>query len=552
MVGRLKQAFICTFSICFLFNFTAFAQIEYADDAGGGIGLCYTNEILVASPGEATYDTISAYNPGALDNNFNISVTYEDGDGWVVANPSSGTILAGGSDILDIEFTFTAPTDLGDPVTIQATISINHEGAESPRQIPVCLTVASEFYLPQYADLATTCKQIRVSNTGRLGAMTPDYSLDYIQECDTFGNADGQIYLYDGSPVIAWDDDGEIKLCTDIHSESEFDPRGFRALSDLTFDISDPDFIVATGNFTTFDSSINVTVKYYIPQGDTLCEFIGQELSVTSASGNINNVIIGYVWDWDVPSDTGMDNISFAFENLQLMYLSAEESNNDGEAESLAECGVDQQSNDRFAGVRFLPTGFVPTPKNVMTIDNATWMYITGPYGDDAPLPTEPTYNLMVTAEGFIPWTPAAPSEDSFFVDLSMLATFGEFNLSENTPVEIVFTMITGRTGETNFFAEVDKATLRPWPPPLPYCDSPGDPNLDYSSNVGDAVYLINYVFKNGPGPVAYCHAGGAYGNGDANGDCNVDIGDAVYIISAVFKGGPEPWCNNLECPFVY
>jgi len=72
-------------------------------------------------------------------------------------------------------------------------------------------------------------------------------------------------------------------------------------------------------------------------------------------------------------------------------------------------------------------------------------------------------------------------------------------------------------------------------------CDCiPGDANGDTQVNVGDAVYLISYVFKGGPAPLPYevC-------SGDANGDCMCNVGDAVYIITYVFKGGYPP----VDCP---
>ncbi|MCP4568586.1 MAG: hypothetical protein GY841_13495 [FCB group bacterium] len=71
-------------------------------------------------------------------------------------------------------------------------------------------------------------------------------------------------------------------------------------------------------------------------------------------------------------------------------------------------------------------------------------------------------------------------------------------------------------------------------------CDEAGDANNDGPVNVGDAVYMINYVFKGGPEPE--CKA-----EGDANGDCTLNVGDAVYLINYVFKGGDSPICNN-EC----
>ncbi len=63
-----------------------------------------------------------------------------------------------------------------------------------------------------------------------------------------------------------------------------------------------------------------------------------------------------------------------------------------------------------------------------------------------------------------------------------------------------------------------------------------GDANCDGTSNVGDAVYLIAYVFKAGPAP-------DPLEAGDANCDGQVNVGDAVYLIAYVFKGGPEPCC---------
>jgi len=65
---------------------------------------------------------------------------------------------------------------------------------------------------------------------------------------------------------------------------------------------------------------------------------------------------------------------------------------------------------------------------------------------------------------------------------------------------------------------------------------SPGDANDDGQVNVGDAVYLIAYIFKGGPAPQPYETC-----NGDANCDCQANVGDAVYIIGYVFKGGSPP-----------
>ena len=61
-----------------------------------------------------------------------------------------------------------------------------------------------------------------------------------------------------------------------------------------------------------------------------------------------------------------------------------------------------------------------------------------------------------------------------------------------------------------------------------------GDANGDQSVNVGDAVYVINYVFKSGPAPEPLA-------SGETNCDGSVNVGDAVYLINYVFKSGHAP-----------
>jgi len=82
-----------------------------------------------------------------------------------------------------------------------------------------------------------------------------------------------------------------------------------------------------------------------------------------------------------------------------------------------------------------------------------------------------------------------------------------------------------GRYAEKNYSIQVSK-----------YRD--GDANSDAEINVGDAVYMINYVFMNGPSPIPVDMAG------DSNCDANADIADAVYVINFVFKSGPAPDCR--------
>ncbi len=63
-----------------------------------------------------------------------------------------------------------------------------------------------------------------------------------------------------------------------------------------------------------------------------------------------------------------------------------------------------------------------------------------------------------------------------------------------------------------------------------------GDSNGDMEVNVGDVVYLISFIFKDGPTPFPFDLS-------DANCDGSVNIGDAVYLINFIFGGGPAPCC---------
>jgi hypothetical protein len=67
-----------------------------------------------------------------------------------------------------------------------------------------------------------------------------------------------------------------------------------------------------------------------------------------------------------------------------------------------------------------------------------------------------------------------------------------------------------------------------------------GDPDGSCETEITDAVYLVNYIFKNGRRPPVMNWA-------DVNADCVVNIADAAYLIEYIFKGGPEP---QLGCVY--
>lgn len=65
-----------------------------------------------------------------------------------------------------------------------------------------------------------------------------------------------------------------------------------------------------------------------------------------------------------------------------------------------------------------------------------------------------------------------------------------------------------------------------------------GDANGDGSVDIDDVVFLINYIFADGPAPEPAESA-------DVNCSGDIDIDDVVYLIAYIFSGGPPPGDPN-------
>jgi hypothetical protein len=66
-----------------------------------------------------------------------------------------------------------------------------------------------------------------------------------------------------------------------------------------------------------------------------------------------------------------------------------------------------------------------------------------------------------------------------------------------------------------------------------------GDADGGGTINIGDAVYLIAYIFSHGPAPVPLSA-------GDSNCSGDINVADVVYLVDYIFSHGPAPCA---ECP---
>ncbi len=119
--------------------------------------------------------------------------------------------------------------------------------------------------------------------------------------------------------------------------------------------------------------------------------------------------------------------------------------------------------------------------------------------------------------------TPSAPTDDQtyqFCLDLTQKVWWMTFGFGDGGGFDFDVT-----------FLDENNDGIWCWPV-LAYI--PGDANGDRRVNIGDPVYIVNYIFRGGP---ALNPAEAA----DANCDGTINVGDAVYLVNYIFRNGPAP-----------
>ena len=69
-------------------------------------------------------------------------------------------------------------------------------------------------------------------------------------------------------------------------------------------------------------------------------------------------------------------------------------------------------------------------------------------------------------------------------------------------------------------------------------CTVPGDADDGGDTNIGDATFIVKYIFQGGDAPPCLDQA-------NADGGADVNIGDATYIVKFIFQSGDFPVCGT-------
>ncbi len=152
---------------------------------------------------------------------------------------------------------------------------------------------------------------------------------------------------------------------------------------------------------------------------------------------------------------------------------------------------------------------------------------------------SQPSTSGQTSSEGEVP----ANKSDSAFYEITwdVLSNGGSINgQSADYILAATISQTAIGLGTGNGFVLKEGFWQDGTPRPTGCCDTPGDANSDGQTNIGDAVFVVNFVFRSGPLPDCGLEA-------DANGDCGINVGDAVALAQFVFKG-----LNEISCGCAY
>lgn len=496
-------------------------------------------------PGIQLDTTITIVNDGDVDFLYSITVEEDNGaSGWLGYSGLSGVTPHGlnNTEVGTLHLN-NGGVETSDPIVLVGRLIFDSNLPTSPDTFRVSLIVASNVEGLDIDTIYSSCLALSVSNTGNYGNMGKGgVNLDWTYsgtDCYT----DASVYLYDGSPVILWDNGSDTAGYWSIFGESWYGDNGFRPQTASSEGTTSVYNWYSSGTFTTQDSSVALEQTWYAPTID--CGFMVKKLKIWSFDGAIHDGLrIGEAIDWDVPSDSLADNSSLFDAGRNLIYQVGAEFDQD---DTLSDGSINPIGNDcvnantRFAGVAFYSSFLNPNgyyydpihtfPYSASTIRNDSFVFPAGNF-----VPGQ-LYREMGNA-GY--------STETAIADLSTVICYEpNFNLGANDTLEIYTiyaTVYDGTLSDLQYTIDQGNLWLNNIIPPCPNgccCGIRGNVDGDGGDNIdiADLVYFVTYAFGGGSAPVCYEEA-------DVDASGSLDIADIVYLVNYMFSAGPAP----LDC----
>lgn len=293
----------------------------------------------------------------------------------------------------------------------------------------------------------------------------------------------GTDVLYDGSLLIGVNDGGTKTTYREV----------FGNLSLIPVDVVTTDSVGKSFRIAADDGRIQgqVTYRWYSGADGDTCDFILVDYTLDNVCDTPLTVYPGLINDFDI-NNSG-NNIASYDADQDLVYIK-------------------DNSSDRAAGFALLSA----PAYNLRAIHNPDLVW-----GNN--FTDEVAYTQLAASSNVENMTPS---------DYSALLGFGPTLLASGSSAQFTVAMLYSNVGVAGLLDALETARAFNSGIVVNY----GDANGDGAVNVADAVYIINYVFKEGPAP-------DPLDAGDANCDGAVNVADAVYIINYVFKDGPVPGC---------
>jgi hypothetical protein len=299
------------------------------------------------------------------------------------------------------------------------------------------------------------------------------------------------------------------------------------------------DYKVYQSQFVAHDTSVLITRKWIVPQPEyDSCNFLIHVLELSSADGQTHTGLsIGEAIDWDIPSDTAHRNRSGYDLSNRLIWQNGSEYNDDDDIEC-------QENSDRYGGIAMLEVIEIESDDTTCnaefygayTEDNYAWVY---PAGGFVP---EELDSMMTANAGYV------LESDSLDTDLHTVMTFrSNYTLTPDKTLIVFSCLISGRLGYAEFIASAEGC--HQWysdhlkPPTCCMGEIRG--NVDYDPaddiDIGDLVYLVDYMFTGGPAPLCWLEADVNGSGGNSSGSVDIDISDLVLLVDFMFTGGSPP-----------